>query len=139
MTWIASLLLGIPGMFNALMGYLNKAQDVTLEKYRVGTTSGKEVSIAVVQAQAAGVQAQKEINIIGMGHPIWWVAWGLYVIPAGFHSFAVHFVSTFHLAWVVDKLPPEFIAQDQIMILSIFGAQVTTGLTQTIANAWLKK
>ncbi len=139
MTWIASLLLGIPGMFNALMGYLNKAQDTTLEKYRVGITSGKEVSIAVVQAQAAGVQAQKEFNIIGMGHPIWWVAWGLYVIPAGLHSAAVHFVSTFHLAWVVDKLPAVFIAQDQIMILSIFGAQVTTGLTQTIANAWMRK
>ena len=139
MTWIASLILGLPGMFSALMGYLNKVQDTTLEKYRVGTTSGKEVSIAVVQAQASAVQAQKELTAIGMSHPVWWVAWALFVLPVGIYHLSVHVVSTFHLVWVVDKLPSDFIAQDRIIVLSIFGAQVTSGIVQTITNAWLKK
>lgn len=139
MTILWSLLSGIPGLLNGLLTYLNKVQDTSLEKFRIGTTSGKEVSIAVVEAQVAGVQAQKEMNVVGMGHPVWWIAWALFVIPVGMYHSAIFFVSTFHLQWVVDRVPQTQETWALYIVLSIFGAQVTTGLTQQITTAWLKK
>src|SRR5689334_18102598 len=106
MTWLFSLLSGLPGFLNGVLAYLNKKQDVTLEQFRIGNANGKEVSIAVVQAEIAAKQAQKEMNIVGMSHPVWWVAWALFVLPVGFYHFMIHFVSTFHLEMVVDRVPP---------------------------------
>jgi hypothetical protein len=123
----------------SLLEYLNKKVDSDLEKYRVGAVSGKEVSIAVVQAELAGRQAQADLNKTAMSHPIWWVAWALFVLPVGVWHAAVHFVSTFHLVYIVDKLPPGNAEWDKWIVLSIFGAQVTTSIVEKVTNAWIKK
>jgi len=44
MTWLFSLLTGLPGFLNGLLTYLNKKQDNALEQFRIGNTNGKEVS-----------------------------------------------------------------------------------------------
>ena len=48
-----NLLLRLPGLANGLLSYLNKKQDTALEQFRIGNTNGKEVSVALVQAEIA--------------------------------------------------------------------------------------
>lgn len=136
MMWLLSLL---PGLLPKLLDYLNKRQDTALEKYRVGAVSGKEVSIAVVQSEIARVQAQKEMNVVGMSHPIWWFAWALFVLPVGLYHFMIFFVSTFHLEFTVDRVPPVQEQWGMWIVGSIFGAQVTSGVIGQVTSAWLKK
>jgi hypothetical protein len=143
MMWLLSFLPGfgtfISKMLPSVLDYLNKKVDSDLEKYRVGSVNGKEVSIAVVQSEIARVQAQKEMNMVGMNHPIWWVAWALFVLPVGLYHAMIYFVSTFHLVLVVDRVPPVQEQWGMWIVGSIFGAQVTTGIVSQITNAWVKK
>lgn len=140
MMWLLGL---VPGLISKLLpsvlDYLNKKQDTALEKYRIGTVSGKEVSIAVVQAEIAKTNAQKEMNIVGMNHPIWWFAWALFVLPVGLYHASIYFVSIFHLVYVIDRVPPVQEQWGMWIVMSLFGAQVSTGVISQITTAWLKK
>lgn len=139
MTFLVGLLTYIPGFLSGVLSYLNKKQDVDLEKFKVDTLSGKEVSIALVQAEIAGKQAQKEMNIVGMNHPIWWVAWAIFVLPVGLYHASIFLVSTFDLDVVVKRVPQTQEEWGMWIVMSLFGAQVATGLVNGVATRWLRK
>ena len=135
---IANFVMG-PFLGKAL-DYLNKRQDTALEKFRIGEVSGKEVSIELIRAEIAGKQAQKEQNIVGMNHPVWWFAWGLFVFPVGTYHALIYWVSIFpELGWTIKQVPPVQEQWGMWIVTSLFGAQVTTGLISSIANRWLKR
>lgn len=143
MMWLLSFLPGfgkfIGSLLPSVLDYLNKKQDTALEKYRVGSVNGKEVSIAVIQAELAGRQAQADLNKTAMSHKVYWIAWGLFVLPVAFYHAAIHFVSTFHLVWVVDRVPAMQEQWDLYIVLSLFGVQVMNNTVNRIADAWAKK
>lgn len=136
MMWLLSLL---PGLLPKLLDYLNKRQDTALEKYRVGTVSGKEVSIEVVKAEIARVQAQSANTREGMNHRVWWFAWALFVFPVGLYNFMIYFVSIFHLEMVIDRVPATQEEWARWIVLSLFGAQAASGIVNKVTDAWLKK
>lgn len=140
MTWLFSLLTGLPGFLNGVLSYLNKKQDNALEQFRIGNTNGKEVSVAVVLAEKARMDALKDVTLSAMSHPIWWVAWGLGVFPVLSHHALIYWVSTFPgLGWTILKVPPDQIEFGKIVVLSMFGIGGASALVTTVANAWTKR
>src|SRR6185503_19786982 len=108
MTWLFSLISGLPGFLNGLLTYLNKKQDNALEQFRIGNTNGKQVSIAVVQAEIARQSALKDLTVNAMSHPIWWIAWGIGVFPVLTCHAAVFVVFMLPgLGWEILKVPQE--------------------------------
>src|SRR5690242_5108951 len=137
---LASLLLGLPGVLNGLLSYLNKKQDTALEQFRVGNTNGKEVSIAVIQAEIARQNASKETILNGMNHPIWWVAWGLGVFPVLLYHASIFWVSIFPFwGWTVLEVPAAQAAFAQLVVGSIFGLTGASMVVTGIAKAWQKR
>src|SRR6478672_6437276 len=122
MTWLFSLLTGLPGFLNGILTYLNKQQDNALEQFRIGNTNGKEVSIAVVQAEIARQSALKDLTVNAMSHPIWWIAWGLGVFPVlGYHA-CIFWVSVFPgLGWTILKVPSDQIEFGRTVVQWMFG------------------
>lgn len=138
-TILTGLISGLPGMLGKMFDWLGQKTNAALETFRIGNNNAAQVSTAAVQGDVQKSLAMIELQKSAMNHPIWWVAWALYIIPAGMHSAAVHLVSTFHLALIVDKLPSDFIAQDKMMVMYLFGAQIGTGVIDKVVNAWVTK
>jgi hypothetical protein len=136
---LTGLIGGLPGMVNTIFAWLGKKTDAALEKFRIQNNNEAQVSTVAIQGDVQKSIAMMDLQKSAMNHPIWWLAWALYILPAGVHSAAVHFVSTFHLALIVDKLPPDFIAQDKMIVMSLFGAQIGTGVIDKVVNAWVAK
>lgn len=140
MTWLFSLLSGLPGFLNGVLTYLNKKQDNALEQFRIGNTNGKEVSIAVVMAEQARIAALKDVTVSAMSHPIWWVAWAVGVFPVLFYHGAVFWVSTFPgLGWTILKVPADQAAYAQVIVNWMFGISGASALVTGVANVWNKR
>ena len=140
MTWLFSLLTGLPGFLNGLLTYLNKKQDVTLEQFRIGNTNGREVSIAVVQAEATRLQAAASVLQVAMGHPAFWVAWSLGVFPVMLYYASIFWVSTFpSLGWAVLKAPADALEFGHTVTNWMFGIAGASSLVAGVAQAWAKK
>jgi hypothetical protein len=135
-----SLISGIPGLLNGLLTYLNKKQDNALEQFRIGNTNGKEVSIAVVQAEIARQAALKDITVNAMSHPIWWVAWGIGVFPVLTYHGCVFWVSTFPgLGWEILKVPADQAAFGNTVVQWMFGIGGASALVTSVAQSWSKR
>ncbi|MDC7784746.1 hypothetical protein PQJ75_00575 [Rhodoplanes sp. TEM] len=146
-------LTAIPGLLNGLLGYLAKRQDVDLEKFRVGTVSGKEVSIELIRGFIQSQGVAKDIILAGMNHPVWWAAWIVFVFPVGLYHASVFFVSifdmflnspgcgphTFPCEWYVKRVPIEQEEFGRQVVYAIFGGQITHGIVSSVASRWLKK
>jgi hypothetical protein len=138
MIW--SLLSGIPGLLNGLLTYLNKKQDNALEQFRIGNTNGKDVSIAVVLAEQARINALKDVTISAMSHPVWWLAWCLGVFPVFTYYACIFWVSTFPgLGWVILKAPPDALEYARLVVGSMFGIAGASSIVTGIAQAWSKR
>lgn len=134
------LLTMIPGLANGLLTYLNKKQDTALEHFRIGDTNGKDVSIAVVLAEQARVNALKDLQVNAMSHPVWWIAWGLGVFPVLGYYAAIFWVSTFPgLGWTVLKVPQDVIEYGRLVVGSMFGIAGASSIVTGIAHAWSKR
>jgi hypothetical protein len=140
MTWLFSLLTGLPGFLTGVLTYLNKKQDTALEQFRIGNTNGKEVSIAVVLAEQARVNAMKDVTINAMSHPIWWVAWSIGVFPVlGYHA-CIFFVSTFpDYGWLILKVPADQAEFGKQVALWMFGISGASTVVTGVAQAWSKR
>ena len=139
MTWLFGLITSIPGMVNGVLTYLNKKQDTALEKFRVGDNNGRVVSIEILKGEIARVNAQKELNVIGMSHPIWWAGWALFVFPVGLYHACIFWVSTFPtLGWAIQKVPPDQSKAAYIIMMSFFGAHVASGVINSVLARWTK-
>jgi hypothetical protein len=139
-SFLFSLLTGLPGFLNGLLTYLNKKQDNALEQFRIGNTNGKEVSIAVVQAELARVQSMQAVTINAMSHPIWWVAWSLGVFPVLAYHACVYIVSIFPgLEWTVLKVPAEQAEFGRIIVNWMFGIGGASALVSGVSQLWSKR
>ena len=140
MTWLFSLLSGLPGFLNGLLAYLNKKQDNALEQFRIGNTNGKEVAIAVVQAEIARQAALKDLTVNAMSHPIWWIAWGIGVFPVlGYHA-CIFWVSVFPgLGWTILKVPSDQIEFGRTVVQWMFGIGGASALVTGVSQVWAKR
>lgn len=134
------LLALLPGVLNGVLGYLNKKHDTALEQFRIGNTNGKDVSVAVIQAEIARQSASKETILSGMNHPIWWLAWGLGVFPVLTYHAAIFFVSTFPMwGWTILKVPASQEEFSRLVVGSIFGLTGASMVVTGLAKAWTKR
>ena len=136
MTWLFSLLTSLPGFLNGLLAYLNKRQDTAVAR----SADAKDVGIAVVQAEIARQSAQRDVTISMHSHKVFWIAWGLGVIPVlGYHA-CIFFVSTFpSLGWTVLKVPAEELAYADLIVKSVFTLTGASSVVAGIANVWAKR
>ena len=140
MLWLIKLLTDIPALVGKGFDFLNKKVDADVEKTRINRTSQRDVDVAVISNDTAGKQAQKELNLVGMNHPIWWAGWGLFVFPVGLYHASIFWVSTFPgLGWSINRVPPMQEQWAMYIVLSLFGAQVTTGVVSSIVSAWSRR
>jgi hypothetical protein len=127
-------------MLGQVFGWLSKREDAKVETTRINRTAERDVDVAIIRNDTAGKEAQKELNLVGMDHPIWWVAWGLFVLPVGVYHAMIHWVSVFpSLGWTIQRVPPMQEQWDMYIVLSLFGAQVTSGIVKTIATSWMRR
>jgi hypothetical protein len=116
-----------------LEGYKAKlAATNTSDKHAV------DLALADINAERARREAQRDLGIAAMNHPVWWIAWGLFVIPVGIYNAAIFLLSTAGIGpetFAVLRVPG---AQEALMgsiIQSIFLAQGVSG----IAGAVIKR
>jgi hypothetical protein len=135
-SWIFNLLTGIPGFLNGLLAYLNKKQDTAA----IYNTNAKDVAIATVQAEASRMGVAKDVVTVAMGHPIWWVAWGLGVFPVMGYYASIFWVSTFPFwGWTVQKAPADALQFAQLVVGSMFAIGGTSSVVAGIAHAWKQR
>jgi hypothetical protein len=136
MTWLFSLLTGLPGLLSGLLAYLQKRQDAAVAQNANAAT----IDVAVIQAEVARQNAQRDLALSMHSHKVFWVAWGLGVIPVlGYHT-AIFFVSTFPaLGWTVLKVPAEELAYADLIVKSVFTLTGASTVVATVANAWAKR
>jgi hypothetical protein len=132
----ASLVLGIPGMLNGLLTYLNKKQ----ENAAVFNGNSKEVSVAVVQSEIARQNSVASVITASMSHPVWWVAWGLGVFPVMAYYACIFWVSTFPFwGWTVLKAPADALDFAKLVVGSMFGIAGTSSVLAGIVHAWKQR
>lgn len=136
MTWVFSLLTGIPGLLNGLLAYLQKRQDAAVTM----NTNASTVDVAVIQAEVSRQNAIRDIAVSMHSHKIFWVAWALGVVPVlGYHA-AIFWVSTFPwLGWTVLKVPQEELVYADLIVKSVFTLTGASSVVAGIANAWVKR
>jgi hypothetical protein len=94
---------------------------------------------AVVNAEIARQSAQANLLGAMMRHPVWWLAWCLFVLPAGLYVALIHLKSlacTFFDAacgWNILRVPPQIEAYDQLVVLSFFGLAAASSVVGMIA------
>lgn len=150
---------------NLVTGYLERRQDAEAAKYKARVGAAEKLGSEALRVEAARQEAWGKVTIKAMAHPMWWVAWALFVIPVGLYDGMIYFVSTFdawlnvpgclipahggHVydpalvcEWFVTKVPPDQGASRTNIIYFIFGSQAASGAAAGIAQAlsnWLRK
>ena len=153
------------GLAKSGLDYLNKRQDAAVEKYKVEVGAVRDLGGEALKVEAARHQAQQNVAIAAMAHPIWWAAWAMFVIPVGIYDGLIYFVSTFDAwlntagcavprmgeavragarlcEWYVRQVPPDQAASRANIIYFIFGAQAASGIAAGIGQAatrWLAR
>jgi hypothetical protein len=130
------LLTGIPGFLNGLLAYLNKKQDTAA----IFDANSKDVSLAAIQAEVARMNAASGVISAAMGHPIWWVAWGLGVFPVLLYYASIFFVSTFPFwGWTVMAAPADALEFAKLVTGSMFAIGGASSLVAGLAHAWKQR
>jgi hypothetical protein len=95
---------------------------------------------AVVNSEIARYNAQSALQMAQMTHPIWWVAWCLFVIPSGAYVGLIHLKSIacpfYHSActWAIPEVPKQIEAWDSTIVLSFFGLAAASSIVQSITS-----
>lgn len=135
MNWIVSLISG-PLVSGILGAYKAKLE--------AGNTEGRiaaDVAIEAIRAEVAAKQAQKELGIASMNHPIWWVAWCLFVIPVGLYHGGIYMLSVLSISpetYSILKVPAEQEAVGRQVVAYIFGAQTFAGVFGPVVKRFVK-
>jgi hypothetical protein len=133
MGWLASLFTA--GFFKGLFGFGTKALDVYMAK----ANGNVQEAIALMAADQVRLNAQRDVTLAAMNHPIFWLGWIFFVLPTGFYyAKSLVWDKAFHLG-ITDPITDPLITQWSTMIvLSIFGLQVGTGLVGSLLNKLIK-
>lgn len=134
--FLLSLLTAIPELIKGFFGYQSKKLDVTAQ----GSGNAKDVSVAIVQSETARQSSVRDITLAMMGHPVFWIAWGLGVFPVLMYHACIFWVSTFpDLGWVIKKVPPDQIEFAKQIVSSVFTLTGASTVVAGLAHAWSKK
>lgn len=136
MSFLFSLLAGIPGFLTGLLTYLNKRQDTAVAQ----NTNAKDVGISVVQAEVSRIQAASSVLQVAMGHPVFWIGWAIGVLPVMLYYGSIFWVSTFPwLGWEVQRAPADALAFGHQVTNWMFGIAGASSLVAGVAQAWSKR
>ena len=138
MTWLASLILGLPGMAGKLFDYLGKRSDNTVLVNGQNVTGDTTVAGAQLTAyveERKVIAAERAARALSP-----WTAW---MIPTAFALCMLHFgciviVSTFPGAWPewkVFALPKPYDAMENSIVLAVIGV---AGIAPTLRRIFAK-
>jgi hypothetical protein len=103
------------------------------------TLTGIEVG-AVINAEIARQNAQAGLISAMMAHPIWWIGWALFVLPAGLYVALIHLKSILcpfwgsACAWNILEVPAKLEAWDNYVVLSFFGLAAAGPIVTALAS-----
>ena len=123
---ILAKLIGGPIVNGLIQAYKAKLTNATEKDKLAVDLAAKEI-----EAETARRMAQRDLGIAGMSHPVWWIAWGLFVIPVGLYHATIFVLSTLSIGpdtYAVLKVPP---AQEELsatIISYLFLAQAGSGV-----------
>jgi hypothetical protein len=130
------------GMLASLIGgpILNSLVAAYKARLEATNTTDKlavELAIKDIEAEIARRNAQRDLGIAGMSHPVWWIAWALFVLPVGAYHAAIFMLSIFSIGpdvYAVLKVPAEQEAMGRAVVEYIFLAQGTSGIAGAIIS-----
>jgi hypothetical protein len=143
MGWFLSLFTGpllkiIPGIFKAL-------SSEQIAKFQAESGLGIAEATALAQAETARLAAQSNVQMAAMTHPIWWVAWVLFVFPVGLYMAANYlksvgcmFAENYHTcnaAWQILQVPPTLESWGFYVVMSMFSLSVASSVVSKIASS----
>lgn len=135
MGFLATLILGIPGIVGKLFDYLGKRSDNAV------LTNGQNVTGDATIAQAQLTAYVEERKVIAQEraaqHLSPWTAW---MIPAAFGLCMLHFGaivldSTFRFNWQVAKLPAPYDQMEWSIVMAVIGV---VGIAPTVRRIFGK-
>lgn len=87
-TWLTGLIAG-PIVNGLIAGYRAKLEaENTTDRYAA------DLAAKDIEAEIERRKAQRDLGIASMSHPVWWVAWALFVLPVGLYHAAIFTLST---------------------------------------------
>lgn len=128
MTWLWGLLTNLPGLLSKGLDYYIKRADGDVAK-----------AIALMEADRVRIQAQRDITIAGMSHPIWWLGWALFVLPLGIYWCKVIVWDKVLKLGTTDPLTGFVLEWGAAIVLGMFSLQVGTGIVGAILNRVVKR
>jgi hypothetical protein len=136
MTWLFSLLTSIPDLLKGLFGWLDKKEDTAVVK----SNNAKDIGTAVIQSEGTRYQAWGSVLQVAMGHPVFWIGWGLGVLPVMLYYASIFWVSTFPaLGWEVQRAPADALEFAHQITNWMFGIAGASSLVAGVAQAWAKR
>ena len=135
-TWLASFLTG-PIVKGVLDGYKAKLAAANDSDRIAADLAGK-----AIEAEIARRNAQRDLGIASMSHPVWWIAWGLFVIPVGLYHATIFILSTLGIGpetFAVLRVPPDQQQLSNAVIQYLFLAQGGVGIAGTLIQRIARK
>ena len=128
-TFLGSLI-GGPVVNGLLKAYQSK-----LEAQNTRDAKAAELAVEDIRAEIARRGAQRDLGIAAMSHPVWWIAWGLFVIPVGLYHATIFILSTLGIGpetYAVLKVPADQQRLSEVVIQYLFLAQASAGVAGVV-------
>lgn len=136
MSWLFGLITSLPDLIKGLFGYLNKREDTSVAR----SGDAKDVGVAIVQAEGKRQERALSVYEVMLSHPIFWIAWGLGVLPVMLYHACIFWVSTFPFwGWSILKVPADQTAFSQTVVGNVFLLTGASTIVAGIAQAWNKR
>jgi hypothetical protein len=145
MSWLLGLVTGLPNFLTGLLSWLNKKEDAAVQ----ANTNSKDVSVTIVQSEVSRTHEVAGVLKASMDHPIFWVAWGLGVLPVMLYYSQTFLVSTYPHLWfwltgipakeAVLKAPADALEFAKLVTGSMFGIAGVSSVVAGVAHAWQKR
>lgn len=121
-------------------------------KLEAGNTTDRiaaELAQKDIEGEIARRNAQRDLGIASMSHPVWWIAWGLFVIPVGLYHALIFLLSTAGIppcspkiltgCFTVLEVPPDQKNLSTAVIQYMFLAQATSGIAGAVISRFIKR
>lgn len=156
LSWLPNAVMG--SLVGPVLSYLEKRTDADVQKLQIREGMSRDAALAIIKDAGAAREATRDVILAAMSHPIWWVAWAIFVVPVGLYHAAIFGVSTLD-AWIntpgchipelgeavragariceawVRRVPATQEAWAQQIIGNVFLAQAGTGAVAGIVSA----
>jgi hypothetical protein len=136
LSWLAKFLTApiIGGFLNAYKAKLAAAND--------SDRIAADLAGKAIEAEIARRNAQRDLGIASMSHPVWWIAWGLFVIPVGLYHASIFVLSILSIGpdvYAVLKVPPDQQELSRTIIQYLFLAQGGAGVAGALIQLLAKR